>query len=209
MQLFNLADTDASKIVIRHEPTVFFLQNASRKIEFSLEKPGVRVRIFALFYGKRSDSFSLTITQSHRKPDTESHLTALSILEEHAHFSYDGRIRIEKGAVRSDSSQKNINVLLSENARAESKPTLEILEEDVSARHASASGNMDQDALMLALSRGITSEHSRRMLAEGTIRNFFDEMRIYTDNDRVHTLEEDAFRYLWNKAPAPLSSPLL
>ena len=199
MELFNLTNTDTKKIALRIAPRVFFLWNQSGNFEFSFERPGAEARIFALYIGKGDESFSLSLNQLHRKPRTMSHLTALSILDGAARFSYDGLIRIEKGATQTDASQNNKNILLSKEARATSKPTMEILEDDVAARHASATGALDRESLFLAESRGISSDNAHRLLAEGAIRNFFDEMRKYTDNEHISDLEMNALDSLQKK----------
>jgi Fe-S cluster assembly scaffold protein SufB len=198
MKLFNLADTDAEKIVLRLEPRVFFLWNRSGNFEFSFEKSGSEARIFALFIGKKDEEFSLSIVQRHHMPDTKSHLTVLSILDEHARLSFDGLIRIEKNASRSDTSQQNKNFLLSESARAVSKPTMEILAHDVSARHASATGTIDSEAILFAETHGIAHRDAKKLLAEGAVRNFFDEMRKYTDNPTVGKFEKEAIQMLFS-----------
>ena len=113
MELFNLTNTDTKKISLRIAPRVFFLWNQSGNFEFSFERPGAGARIFALYIGRGDESFSLSLNQLHRKPQTMSHLTALSILDGAARFSYDGLIRIEKGATQTDASQNNKNILLS------------------------------------------------------------------------------------------------
>lgn len=198
MELFNLTDTDTKKISLRIATRVFFLWNQSGNFEFSFERPSAGARIFALYIGRGDESFSLSLNQLHRKSRTMSHLTALSILDGTARFSYDGLIRIEKGATQTDASQNNKNILLSKEARATSKPTMEILEDDVAARHASATGALDRESLFLAESRGISSNNAHRLLAEGAVRNFFDEMRKYTNDPTVDILEEEALEKLNN-----------
>lgn len=198
MKLFNLTDTDAEKIVLRLAPRVFFLWNRSGNFDFSFEKSGTEARIFALFVGEKNDTFSLSVTQHHRAPHTKSHFTALGILDGSARLSVGGLIRVEKNAVQSDASQTHKNLLLSAEARAVSKPTLEILANDISARHASATGSTNDDAIFFAETHGIAREDSRRLLAEGAVRNFFDEMRKLTDDPTVDEFEKESIEKLNN-----------
>lgn len=196
MKLFHLAETSAEKVVLRREPFVFFLWNESRHIEFSLEKSGARAFIFALFIGKDTDTFSTSIVQHHHKPDTHSSLTVLSILDGHAVFSYDGLIRIEKEAVHADASQANHNILLSEHARANASPQLEILAHDVAARHASATGTTNSDAVFSLEARGLEEDTAKKLLAEGALHAFFDDMRKHTDDPAVDIFEKEALEKL-------------
>jgi len=155
MKLFNLTDTDATKIVLRLEPRVFFVSNISKRFEFSFEKPKAGAYIFALFIGKNTDSFSLSVIQRHQKPDTFSHLVVLSVMDDASRFSSDGLIRIKKDATHTNASQENKNILLSENAHASASPQLEILEGDVTARHASATGMTNNEAAFFIEAHGI------------------------------------------------------
>lgn len=196
MKFFHLAETSAEKVVIRREPFVFFLWNESRHITFSLEKSGAMASIFALFIGKDTDTFSTSIVQHHHKPDTYSSLTVLSILDGHAVFSYDGLIRIEKEAVHADASQANHNLLLSEHARANASPQLEILAHDVTAHHASATGTTNSDAMFSLEARGLQEDTAKKLLAEGALYAFFDDMRKHTDDPAVDILEKEAMEKL-------------
>ncbi len=196
MKFFHLAETDAEKVVLRRESFVFFLWNESRRVEFSLEKPGASASIFALFIGKNANAFSASIVQHHRKPDTHSSLAVLSILDGHAVFSYDGLIRIEREAVRADASQMNRNLLMSEHAKASASPQLEILAHDVTARHASATGTTNGDAMFFLEARGLKRENAKKLLAEGALHDFFNEMRKRTDDPAVDLLEKEALEKL-------------
>lgn len=196
MEFFDLTHIETKKIAIRVQPRVFFLWNTSKKIEFSFEKAGAGSRVFAIFIGKKTDTFSLSIVQSHMKPDTYSHLTVLSIMDDSSHFSYDGLIRIEKGVVHADTSQKNKNILLSKTATVESCPRLEVLTDDVSARHASATGSIDSEAIFFAEAHGISQEKTKRLLAEGAIRNFFNELKQYSNDPTINLFEKKAIEQL-------------
>lgn len=196
MDFLNLTRTTVKRIVLRGRPRVLFVSNRSQNLTFSFEKAGAGAHIFALYIGKKTDNHTLSVTQRHAAPQTTSHLTVLSILDGHARFSYDGLIRIEHGAIHSDASQDNKNLLLSEAAHASSRPTLEILADDVSARHASATGTIESEAILLAESRSISPNDARKLLAEGAVKSFFDTMRTLTDDPAVDDIEKKSLRRL-------------
>ena len=195
-RLEDISKIHAQKISLRKNSQVFFFMNRSLPLEFFFEKAEAGADIFALFLASGSESFSTKIHQIHRAPDTVSRLSVLSILGGSASFSYEGRIRIDKGAIRSNASQENRNVLLSNSARAQSNPTLEILEDDVVARHASATGGQNEEARFFLASRGLADSLAKRALAEGRIREFFGNIRSIAESESLDELETESMRLL-------------
>jgi Fe-S cluster assembly protein SufD len=90
-----------------------------------------------------------------------------------AHTVWIGDVYIHKGADGTDTYELNRNLLLTEGARADSVPNLEIeTGEIVGAGHASTTGRFDDEQLFYLQSRGIPSEIARRLV----IRGFFSEI---------------------------------
>ncbi len=90
-----------------------------------------------------------------------------------AHTVWIGDVLIRNAAVGTDTYEMNRNLVLTEGARADSVPNLEIeTGEIVGAGHASATGRFDDDQLFYLLSRGIPSEIARRLV----VRGFFGEV---------------------------------
>lgn len=173
------ADKKTSYRIGKDERVVFFMRNRSGEIEFTLAGTGAEARVFALFEGTQGDRFSLGIRQHHRAPDTKSSALIKSLLTDNASFSYEGLIRIEKGAIGSDATQENRNLLLSDTASAVSIPSLEILENDVACGHASATGTLSEEAILYMKTRGLPREQAETLLAEGFARSFYEEMGKY------------------------------
>lgn len=169
--------------IAKGEQVVFFMRNRSGAFEFALTGAGAEAHIFALFEGVGSDRFSLDLKQHHRAPDTKSTALVKSLLADDASLSYQGLIRIEKGAAGSDATQENRNLLLSEAASAVSIPSLEILENDVTCGHASATGTLSEEAILYMRTRGLSRKRAETLLAEGFIRSFYGEMGNYADKD--------------------------
>jgi Fe-S cluster assembly protein SufD len=85
---------------------------------------------------------------------------------------YSGLIRIRKGAVRSEAMQTNNNLVLDEQAHADSVPNLDIEENDVRCSHASTVGPVDDDQLYYLESRGLRPARAERLIVLG----FFDDI---------------------------------
>ena len=93
--------------------------------------------------------------QDHRKPDTASDLLYKNSLDDQARTIFAGLIRVEPDSHRTDAYQKVRNLLLSDDAEANSMPGLEILADEVRCTHGATSGQMDEEELFYMLSRGI------------------------------------------------------
>lgn len=98
---------------------------------------------------------------------TRSHLDYKTVLKDRARSAYTGLIRIEKEAPFSEAYQENRNLLLSEHARVDSIPELEILTEEVQCTHGATVGPIDREHLFYLMSRAIPRAEAVRMVIEG------------------------------------------
>jgi len=103
----------------------------------------------------------------HAKPHCESHEYFNGILDDKSRAVFNGRIIVRPGAQKTDSKQTNNNMLLSEDARADSQPQLEIYADDVKCTHGATLGPIDQDALFYLQSRGVPKDSALQMLTYG------------------------------------------
>ena len=81
-----------------------------------------------------------------------------------AHAIFSGKIIVHAGAVGTDSAQSSRNLLLSDKARIDTQPQLEIFNDDVSCKHGATVGQIDADALFFLRSRGFSEERARNLL---------------------------------------------
>jgi len=101
----------------------------------------------------------------HAKPRTRSLELYKGILSGAARGVFNGKIIVHKDAQKTDARQSNKNLLLSDDAVANSKPQLEIYADDVKCSHGSTIGQLDGDALFYLRSRGIGSDEARSLLS--------------------------------------------
>ncbi|MDP1721816.1 MAG: SufD family Fe-S cluster assembly protein [Candidatus Gottesmanbacteria bacterium] len=151
---------------------------------------GARARIIGLVAGRGSQIIRIHTEQIHEAPDTTSNLLVKAALYDQVQFSYDGVIRVEPLAQKTDAYQKNENLLLSPHAHARSDPVLEILANDVRCTHGSTTGKPSEDQLWYLMSRGITRSTATQLLIEG-----FFERAIMTISDTIH--QEQIRKSLW------------
>lgn len=169
-------DTKNLYTLTENEQVVFFIWNRAGEITFELKGAGARAHIFAFFVGKDNDQTILTINQKHLAPRTSSHVLVKSILDDRASFAYRGTIHIAPEAPLSDASQENRNLLLSEEARATSEPTLEILNNDVRCHHAATTSPLNKEQLFFARTRGLSDTQAEKLLIQGFLRSSVEKL---------------------------------
>lgn len=112
----------------------------------------------------------------HAKPHTESHEYFNGILDDQARGVFHGRIHVRQIAQKTDAKQTNKNLLLSEEAIADTKPQLEIYADDVRCTHGATIGQLDEEAIWYLRSRGIPRATARRMLVHAFAGEIIDRI---------------------------------
>jgi Fe-S cluster assembly protein SufD len=100
----------------------------------------------------------------HRVPDCQSHQLYKGVLGGASRAGFTGRIIVDQDAQRTDATQSNRNLLLSDDATANSNPQLEIFADDVRCTHGSTVGRLDDEAVFYLRTRGIGVQEARRLL---------------------------------------------
>lgn len=170
-------DKESTYTLGEGEQCVFFMRNRLGNLVFELAGIGAEAHIFAIFTGKGDAEAELNIVQKHLAPKTVSHALIKSALSGNSSFSYQGLIRIEQDASLSDASQECRSLLLSPDASASSRPSLEILNDDVRCRHAATASSIDPAELFFAESRGLPKPLATKLLAEGFFKDVSEKMR--------------------------------
>jgi len=147
-------------------------QKSRSEIETQLVGSGAFAYIFGLTIGNGSQTFEQHTLQDHKAPHTTSDLLFKTALLDSAYAVYSGLIKVEKEAQRTDAYQANRNLLLSDKAKADTLPKLEILANDVRCTHGATVGPIDPEQFFYLTSRGIEDKDARKLLIEG----FFDEV---------------------------------
>ncbi len=100
----------------------------------------------------------------HAQPHCASHEYFNGILDDKSKCVFHGRILVREIAQKTDAKQTNKNLLLSDNATADTKPQLEIYADDVKCTHGATVGRLNDESIFYLRSRGIGEEMARRML---------------------------------------------
>jgi Fe-S cluster assembly protein SufD len=92
-------------------------------------------------------------------------------------------IKVDRGAQKTDGYQRNDNLMLSDHARSDSIPGLEIEADDVRCTHGSTTGRVDEEQIFYTRCRGLTRKEAIRMIVAGFFQQIFD--RITIDSVRI------------------------
>lgn len=125
-----------------------------------------------IYFGEGFQNFQMFITNIHEAPATTSRIFSRGILKDCAFGRYDGMIKILQSAKKADAFLEEKTLLLSEDAKSEAIPGLEIGTNDVRASHSASATRIDESRLFYATSRGIPEVEALRVIAEGFLEKF-------------------------------------
>ena len=128
--------------------------------------------------------------QNHLAAHTTSDLLFKAALEEESRSVWQGMIYVAPGAQQTDGYQSNNNLMLSDDARADSIPGLEIMADDVRCTHGSTIGNIQEEEIFYLLTRGIERIVAERLMVEG----FFDPIMQRIPFDGVRSRFQQAIK---------------
>ncbi len=131
---------------------------------------GAEGRMSGFYFTDGSQHLDHDTQQNHLAPHTTSDLLFKGALKDSSRSVWQGMIYVAPGAQKTDGYQANRNLVLSQKARADSIPGLEILADDVRCTHGATVGKIDPDSVFYLLSRGIPYSEAEHLIVEG----FFD-----------------------------------
>jgi len=154
---------------------------------------GGRSDLLAVAVAKYQQEFDARTLQDHISPRTASDLLYKNALDDRARTIFGGLIRVEPHAHFTDAYQKVRNLLLSDDAEANSMPGLEILADNVRCTHGATSGQIDEDELFYLRTRGISTRVAQRLLVTGFLDEVIQRLNHPVIGDHLHRLIEEKF----------------
>lgn len=138
--------------------------------ELDLAGEGATGRMSGFYFTDGTQHLDHDTQQNHLAPHTTSDLLFKGALKGKSRSVWQGMIYVAPGAQKTDGYQANRNIVLSDGARADSIPGLEILADDVRCTHGATVGKLEQEPLFYLKSRGIPQAEAEKIVVEG----FFD-----------------------------------
>jgi len=161
--------------VVRVTPSAYF------------DAPGGDVSLFGLYFADAGQYLEHRIFVDHSQPNCKSRVTYKGALQgQEAHTVWVGDVLIRAAAEGTDTYELNRNLLLTDGARADSVPNLEIETGQIQgAGHASASGRFDDEQLFYLQARGIDELEARRLVVRGFLMEIVQQIGISELEDRL------------------------
>ena len=142
------------------------------RIDIDLFGDGSEFYLDGVYFGEDSQIHDSRVFVNHIGKHTTSNMITKGVLGDKSTSIFTGTIHIAEGAIKTESHQENRNILLSEEATAQSVPNLEILCDDVICSHGSSVGPIEKEVYHYVMSRGISKVDADKMLIKG----FFNEI---------------------------------
>ena len=154
---------------------------------------GARSDLLAVSVASGGQEFDARTLQDHVSPHTTSDLLYKNALNDRARSIFGGLIRVEPHAHFTDAYQKVRNLLLSDDAEANSMPGLEILADNVRCTHGATSGQTDPDQMFYLLARGIRPAIASQLIVAGFLNEVIERLDQPAIADHLRQLIEEKF----------------
>ena len=151
---------------------------ARAEAETVLAEPGGFSEMLGVFFADGEQHFDHRSIQDHVAPNCTSDLLYKGALRDHSRAVYSGWVHVRPDAQKTNAMQTSRNIVLSEHAKADAIPNLEIEANDVRCGHAASVGPVDEDAIFYLTSRGIPRDEAERLIVSGFFQEVLDRVKI-------------------------------
>lgn len=158
-----------------------------------LNAPGADSQVFGLVYSDNKQHFDIDIVQNHHAPGASSDVLFNCALDGESRTVFSGNIFVDPVAQKTSAYQKNRNLLLSDKAKADSMPKLEILADDVACTHGASFATYDADQKFYLQSRGINEQEARRLIVAGFFQEVIERLDCPDLAERLSAIMQERF----------------
>tara|TARA_Y100001972_G_C7664511_1_gene335632 strand:+ start:2839 stop:4143 length:1305 start_codon:yes stop_codon:yes gene_type:complete len=145
----------------------------------SLDAENCETHMHGLYHLNQTSHVDNYTSVDHTKPNSFSNELYKGIVDEKAHAVFNGKIYVRPQAQKTNAFQSNNNIILSDDAKVNTKPQLEIWADDVKCSHGCTTGQLDEEAIFYLRSRGIAKQHAKALMlnafASETVQEVQDE----------------------------------
>lgn len=131
--------------------------------------------LYMLNGSQHSDTHSVI---DHTVPNCISHQNYKGVLNDKSRAVFNGKVFVRENAHGTDAQQSNKNLLLSNEARVDTKPQLEIFNDDVKCSHGATVGQLEEEELFYLLTRGLPDNLARNLLTYGFAEEIINKIGI-------------------------------
>ncbi|MDT8394110.1 MAG: Fe-S cluster assembly protein SufD [Bacteroidales bacterium] len=150
-----------------------------------LDGEGASADIFGVYLMDRTQHVDNQVFVDHAKPNCYSNELFKGILDEEASAVFNGHILVRKDAQKTNAFQNNKNILMTDTAKVNAKPFLEIYADDVKCSHGATVGQLDPEAMFYLRQRGICEANARLLLLYAFAGEIVEKISISALKSRV------------------------
>ncbi len=185
----------SEQIVIRQAKDSFlkiiflmFAGSHSVTLQVEQEGEGAELQFFGLSVNEGEHKHSLHTQVVHAVPNCKSSQLYKCIVRDKAESNFVGELKVLPHAQKTEAYQTNRNLLLSTEARVNTKPQLEIYADDVHCSHGASTGQLDESALFYMQQRCIAPEMARKLLVNAFMQDVLQEISDETLREQIQDL---------------------
>lgn len=164
--------------------------NLRNNLEITLAGEQAESHAYGLFLMDHQQNVDNHVFVRHAAPHCFSNQLYKGVLDDQATGAFTGRILVDQGAQKTEAFQTNRNILLTDRAKMNTKPQLEIYADDVKCTHGATVGQLDEEALFYLRSRGIREKEARLMLMSAFAYDVVREIKVDALRERISELVE-------------------
>jgi Fe-S cluster assembly protein SufD len=163
----------------------FGSKKGKTRIQNDLAGEGATSRVTGAYFADGEQHLDYDTFQEHAAPNTTSDFAFKGALRDRATAVWRGMIKVEKDAQKTNAYQENRNLILSEQAHADSIPGLEIEANDVRCTHGATISPVNRDELFYAMARGISRGEAERLIVRGFFTDVLNRIEMEPVRDAV------------------------
>ena len=166
------------------------------RMDIDLLGNGSGFSLDGIYFGEDKQIHDNRIFVNHLGKNTSSNMITKGVLGDDSSSIFTGTIHIAEGAEKTESHQENRNILLSEEATAQSVPNLEILCDDVICSHGSSVGPIEENIYHYVMSRGVNKIDADKLLIKGFFNEVIKDSKWEIVHDKVSEIIDTKYMNL-------------
>ena len=154
-------------------------------IHVDLDGEGADLQIYGLYLMDKKQHVDNQLKINHNVPNCTSNEKFKGILDNEATAVFNGHVLVAPNAQKTNAYQNNSNIILTDKAKVNTMPFLEIYADDVKCSHGTSTGQLDQEAMFYMRQRGIKKEDARMLLMYAFAAEISNHVNINALRERI------------------------
>ena len=186
-----VVERDASETVV-----VVVMPGVSVDLKFDVELvgEGAEANLYGAYICAGQEKVKIAVDMHHKVPHCNSRQLFKGIAGGNSKVDFYGKIIVAKDAQRTEAYQENHNLLLSDGAKVDTKPQLEIYADDVKCSHGATIGRLNEEEQFYMRSRGITLEDAKVLQMISFVAPVLENIKEDTEREEITAALESAIR---------------